>query len=546
MDRFSFKAKRGQRLVVDVHARRLIPYLADAVPGWFQATAALYDPQGKEVAYSDDFRFNPDPAIFYSVPANGEYVLEIRDSIYRGREDFVYRIRIGELPFITTAFPLGARIGTSAKMEISGWNLRKKRVTLDTAKGPTNKRWVATTYKSLPSNRVPYLLDTPPEVFETDENHTIANAQVVALPITVNGRIDAVGDVDVFKFVGKRGEEIVLRTYARQLDSPLDSLLRVTDVEGKVLAWNDDHAVRNTGLITHNSDSYVMFKLPVDGDYFVHLSDAQNHGGAAYAYRLRMGLAQPDFQLYVTPSGISVPAGKTVPIKATVIRRDGFTGGVSVHLTQSPGFTLSGGVIPKETDTVVMTLTAPRAPRAKPVTLSFKGTATVNGVNLTRTAIPAEDVMQAFLYRHLVESHSAQAIVSGVGRNLPTYTWATAKHLSVMPGKNIRLKVIPSRPIFNGKVEFELFNPPKGITLKVIEFHPKQVLLSVTVDASVTPGLTMNLIVRMTAEFKARGGKKPSTKKGKNAKKGKQKKKANKPWRVPLGTLPARPLAITK
>ena len=36
-DRWRFTARKGQRIVVAVQARRLIPYLADAVPGWFQA-----------------------------------------------------------------------------------------------------------------------------------------------------------------------------------------------------------------------------------------------------------------------------------------------------------------------------------------------------------------------------------------------------------------------------------------------------------------------------------------------------------------------------
>ena len=40
------------------------------------------------------------------IPESGEYVLEIKDSIYRGREDFVYRITLGEEPFVTGIFPL--------------------------------------------------------------------------------------------------------------------------------------------------------------------------------------------------------------------------------------------------------------------------------------------------------------------------------------------------------------------------------------------------------------------------------------------------------
>ena len=96
VDRFRIWAAQGQRLVIEAQARHLVPYLADAVPGWFQATLALYDADGVELAYADDYRFNPDPVLYYEIPKNGEYQLEIRDAIYRGREDFVYRVSVGE------------------------------------------------------------------------------------------------------------------------------------------------------------------------------------------------------------------------------------------------------------------------------------------------------------------------------------------------------------------------------------------------------------------------------------------------------------------
>ena len=80
--------RKAQKLVIAVQARQLIPYISDAVPGWFQATLSLYDAKGKELAYDDDFQFNPDPALYYEIPADGEYVIEIKDSIFRGREGF--------------------------------------------------------------------------------------------------------------------------------------------------------------------------------------------------------------------------------------------------------------------------------------------------------------------------------------------------------------------------------------------------------------------------------------------------------------------------
>ena len=61
------------------------------------------------MAYNRGFHFQPDPVLGYKVPKDGDYVLEVKDGLYRGREDFVYRIEAGELPFITSIFPLGGR-----------------------------------------------------------------------------------------------------------------------------------------------------------------------------------------------------------------------------------------------------------------------------------------------------------------------------------------------------------------------------------------------------------------------------------------------------
>ena len=64
-DFFRFAAKAGQTLVCHVQARELLPYIADAVPGWLETCLTLYDADGKELAYAGRFRFNPDPLLIY-------------------------------------------------------------------------------------------------------------------------------------------------------------------------------------------------------------------------------------------------------------------------------------------------------------------------------------------------------------------------------------------------------------------------------------------------------------------------------------------------
>ena len=41
VDRYRFTVRQGQPLTARVSARELLPYLADAVPGWMQATLTL-------------------------------------------------------------------------------------------------------------------------------------------------------------------------------------------------------------------------------------------------------------------------------------------------------------------------------------------------------------------------------------------------------------------------------------------------------------------------------------------------------------------------
>ena len=120
IDRYRFRAHAGEHLVIAASARALMPYLADAVPGWFQAVLTLYDAQGKEVAYNDDYQFDPDPVIHYDVPREGEYAVEIKDALYRGREDFIYRLAIGELVSCkTNKPPVPGRLGRSGVQFVS-------------------------------------------------------------------------------------------------------------------------------------------------------------------------------------------------------------------------------------------------------------------------------------------------------------------------------------------------------------------------------------------------------------------------------------------
>ncbi len=417
VDRIRFSGKQGQHLVADVSARRLIPFLADAVPGWFQAAVALYDDQGRELAYADDYRFNPDPVLFFTLPEDGVYELEIRDAIYRGRQDFVYRIALGELPFVARVFPLGGTMGAETLATISGINLPVHEFALDMHKEREGIYSARVNTDAMLGNEFRYAVDNLPESIEIEPNDASAQAQRVGLPHIVNGVIDAPGDVDLVAFEGRANEEVVIEVMARRLYSPLDSVIQLLDPQGEVLAWNDDDKDKLFEVLTHHADSRLCVQLPEDGVYQVRLSDAQQQGGPEFAYRLHLHPPRPDFALLATPSTLNQRSTQPLPITVHAVRKDGFRGTIEVYLENAPpGFSLEAAVIPEGQDSAQVLLRTPRRPMKMPIALQLAGRARIGDALIERRAIPAEDRMQAFLPMHLTPGQALMISVSGGGR----------------------------------------------------------------------------------------------------------------------------------
>jgi hypothetical protein len=386
------------------------------------------------------------------------------------------------------------------------------------------------------SNPVPFAAQEQaalPEKLEKEPNNRQENAQRVTLPVIVNGRIAQPGDWDVFRFEGRAGQEMVAEVSARRLDSPLDSLLRLTDSAGRELAVNDDAEDKGAALLTHQADSRLSFKLPANGVYYLHLGDSQGKGGADYAYRLRISRPQPDFELRLVPSSINGRAGATVPVTVYALRRDGFAGDIALQLKDAPsGFFLSGGVIPGSADSVRLTLTMPPRPEG-PRSLALEGRATIAGRDVRHAAVPAEDMMQAFYYHHLVPVKDCLAQVTGAPRPnaRAAFRMETETAVKLPRGGTVAVHVILNAPRLADALRLELNQPPEGIAIQTVETVREGVAITLRADpAKVKAGLKGNLIVDAFMERAANpDAKQPAARR-----------------RVPLGTLPAIPFEIVE
>jgi hypothetical protein len=526
-DLYRFHARKGQKIVIAAMTRALIPFMSDAVPGWFQAVLTLTDAKGTELASADHFRFSQEPVLKVEIAEEGDYNLSVRDVLNRGREDFIYRITMGEIPYVTGIFPMGGRSGARTKVETTGWNLAATQFNA-TVNKPGLHEFSAAEQNWSGVNSVAFLVDTLPETVEKNGHSDAAHARLIKMPQIINGRIELPGEAHFFRIDGQAGEQIVAEVEARRLGSSIDSALTLTDAHGKQLAFNDDFEDKGAALLTHQADSRLLYRFPQNGGYYLQLADAEQHGGPEYTYRLRISHPRPDFEVRVAPSSINLRPDRTIPLTVLLIRRDGFDGAVTLRIKDGPpGLVLGGGTIPVGVDSARVTLSAPPEAIAAQTRLVMEGEATLDGQTVRHDATPAEDMTQAFAWHRLVPAQQAMLCVLGNERRKPMWS-AFENRLQIPVGGSAPLRLaIPPGQAAN-QIDLTLSDPPDGIGITDVTQSGGFLQLRVTADRKVKPGLAGNLIVEASA-LKPPSSTDPPA-------------KINRP--VPLGILPAIPFEV--
>ena len=107
-DYYVFEGTQGTRCIFSVKAYRL----NNISQQFFNPTLSVLDAKGVEIARSNGF-YSLDPLLDVTLPADGPYLLRIRDPLYRGNPDSVYRLTGGVLPYNTYLFPTGGTVPNS-------------------------------------------------------------------------------------------------------------------------------------------------------------------------------------------------------------------------------------------------------------------------------------------------------------------------------------------------------------------------------------------------------------------------------------------------
>ena len=374
-DFFRVKAAAGQTLTFEVVARRVGSPLDPIV--------VLHDAQTKRELldlYADDTPgLQSDCRLTHTFKAAGEVLVEVRDTTYRGGADFFYRLRVGEFPGATTAFPLAAQRGQPVKIGFAGPGMEDVpavavAVPADPALAAIN---VAPKRASGASGwPVPVRVTDEPQAVEQEPNNTPATATKLPVPGGVSGRFAEKGDIDHFAVAGKKGQKLVLTILTYEVNAPTEVLVTVLDAKGAKLATSNPATV----------PTRLEFTPPADGEFVIACENLNFLYGPNEVYHLSVRPAWPDFEVALALDRYEAAAGGgTAVAVANVVRLNGYAGPVELSVTGDPNLSGTTTVAAGQTQAFIPLLVkAGTQPGAYPFRVTAK--ATTDGKDVVRVA----------------------------------------------------------------------------------------------------------------------------------------------------------------
>lgn len=345
-DVFRVELKAGRPVTFRLFGREFEPYIGDAVPGFFNPEMRLLAPDGREVAIARDYHYHPDPVLVHMPEEGGTYSLEIRDTLYRGREDFVYAVEVSA----------GLNAPAAADLFLS-----------------------------------------PPPDWSVPDSAKVAEFA---------GTVYPAGAAMSHRFSAAEPGEYVFDLLARRAGSPLDGRVSVYAADGtNALARFSDstNAVHRGAVIQGECDPVGRLRIDAPGEFRVEVEDEERMGGTDYSYVLRISRPAPRFEVWANRSSFAPRKGAWRSFKVYAIRHDGFEG--EIRLEADPCVRLGRRLIPASSNVVTTSLVA-QSPAGEPQTFGMTAWAKVGGKKVTVPVVPADEYNQAFAWDHLLPARS--------------------------------------------------------------------------------------------------------------------------------------------
>lgn len=328
-DFFKVKVAAGQTLTFEVLARRLGSPLDPIL--------LLHDARTLRPLlnlYVDDTPgLQSDCRIMHTFKEAGEFIVEVRDSTYRGGGDYAYRLRMGEFPGVATAYPIAVRRGQTAKVGFAGPNCADvPPVSITAPSDPGIEAGYAIPKRNGSGWPVPVWYSDWPEIVEQEPNDEPAKANKLPVPGGVSAKFDKAHDVDHFAIAGKKGQKLIAAVQTYEINTPTEVLIRVLNSKGSEIARSNPA----------QASARVEFTPPADGEYVLACEHLNYLFGPNEIYHLTVQPVAADIEVVLALDRCEASPESGTAILATVNRLNGFNGPVELSIVDNPA--LSGAV----------------------------------------------------------------------------------------------------------------------------------------------------------------------------------------------------------
>jgi hypothetical protein len=371
-DYYRIAAKANQRLSLEIVANRL--------GSDFDGVLRLLDPAGNElVLLDDDLSLGADCRASVTFPADGVYVLEVRDNRYKagGR----YRLRIGDFPLVSTPFPLGVPLGGAAQLTLAGPLAEASVPVVAAAPAGMLGRRLPVSAKLHGGASSGFGLVAASDLAEFAEAAP-GQPTSVQIPCGISGRLEAPKSIDSYVFVAAKGTRITAKAFGRSLHSPAIVSMKLYNAAGAEIGQSP---------VTESEEESFSVVLPETATYKLTAEDLLGRGGPEFTYRIEIRTG-PSFALNVKPDqaaklrpALAARGALTIDVQ---VARSGYDGPIRLDIdAPRGGWQVFNNVIGEKAAETRLYVVAPAdLGQAEIVPVRIVGTAMIEGAVFSAAA----------------------------------------------------------------------------------------------------------------------------------------------------------------
>jgi hypothetical protein len=446
--------------------------------GVFDPRLSVLDSNGRVLAeVADTWLAMQDPFVSLVAPHDGTFILQLTEATYGGSADCHYLLHIGNFPRPTSVYPPGGKAGDKVNLTFYSDASGEFSQEFQLPATPQDKFGVFAELDRLPAPSPNWIRVSPfPNILSPGHSPDREHAAVVEIPppFALNGIISLKGEEDWYRFPASKGVPLEVSVYARQLRSPLDSVIEIFDAKGRSLANNDD--------ANGSADSALKFTPNESTNYFVRIRDTLGRSGRDFTYRIEIAPPTPGITVKIPEVArndtqsrqfIAVPRGHRF---ATLIstKRANLNSDLRIEVPGLPeGVTLSADTVSANTDGGALVFEATwDAPIAGKL-LDLTATGTNAGGSLTGYFQQAAELVAGPNNTSYYNTRVDKLYVAVV-KEVPFQLRIVEPKVPLVQGGTMALEVVAERqPGFEEPIELQMVWNPPGVNSQADATIPK-------------------------------------------------------------------------